>query len=165
MEALNSTSSRGVSAQQNMRNLETAIKVADQRIRMRRLEAGRSQIALAVAFAIPFSTYMLYNFFAPGGVMQNYKASSGAYMNYASNWMLKPRSMTSIYRPEIEMAQQQSPLAAYTKKIEKQRADGSLPDGVHHPTSWHWSTLYHLLFVFNTQSLPTNSFRQLVCHI
>ena len=50
---------------------------------MRRVATGRAQISLVVAFAVPFSTYMLYNFFAPGGVMQNYKASSGAFMNYA----------------------------------------------------------------------------------
>ena len=80
---------------------------------------------------------MIYNFFAAGGVMQNYKSSSGAYMHYAQNWLLKPRSTTAIYRPEIEMANQATPLTVYTKKIEGKRQDGSLPEGVHYPTSWH----------------------------
>ena len=50
---------------------------------MRRVATSNAQITLAFGFAIPFCSYMIYNFFAPGGVMQNYKASSGAYMNYA----------------------------------------------------------------------------------
>ena len=87
-----------------MRNLENAINVADQRIRMRRLGNSNAQITLAIGFCVPFCSYMIYNFFAPSGVMQNYKASSGAYMNYAMTWMLKPRSTTNIYRPELEMA-------------------------------------------------------------
>ena len=79
---------------------------------------------------------MIFHFFAPSGVMQNYKASSGAYMNYAMTWMLKPRSMTNIYRPELEWAAQGGALHVYTKKIEAQRKEGTLPEGVYHPTSW-----------------------------
>uniref|UniRef100_A0A7S3HY61 Uncharacterized protein n=1 Tax=Favella ehrenbergii TaxID=182087 RepID=A0A7S3HY61_9SPIT len=137
MEALNSTSGRKTAPAQHMRSLEKAVFEADSRIRMRRVGATNAQLFLTVGFAIPFCSYLIYNFFAAGGVMQNYKTSSGAYMNYAMTWMLKPRSATSIYRPEIEMAQQSMPLVAYTRKIEAQRADGSVPEGVHHPTSWH----------------------------
>ena len=137
MDALNSTSSRALTPAENMRSLEKAINVADQRIRMRRLSNAHAQRVLAIGFAFPFGCYMVFNFFAAGGVMQNYKSSSGAYMNYAQNWLLKPRSITSVYRPEIEMANQATPLTAYTKKIEGKRQDGSLPEGVHHPTSWH----------------------------
>ena len=82
---------------------------------------------------------MIYHLFAANGVMHNHKTSSGAYMAFAQNWMFRPRSITSIYRPEIENAYQSSPLTAYTKKIEAQRAEGTLPEGVHHPTSWHWA--------------------------
>ena len=92
MDALNSTTSRASTASENMRALEKAVTVADQRIKMRRLANSKSQLTLAVAFGFPFCSYLVYNFFAPSGVMMNYKASSGAYMNYAQNWMLKPRS-------------------------------------------------------------------------
>ena len=137
MESLNSSSSRRVSPQQHMRNLEKAVLAADQRVKMRKMGAVNAQLILGVAFALPFSSYMIWNLFSSSGVMQNYKASSGAYMHFASNFLIKPRSHTYIYRPEIEMAQQQGPLVAYTKKIEAQRAQGSLPEGIHHPTSWH----------------------------
>ena len=81
---------------------------------------------------------MIYHFFAPSGVMQNYKASSGAYMNFAMVWLMRQRSMTATYRPEIDNVRQMGPLHNYTKKIESQRANGeALPEGLHHPTSWH----------------------------
>ena len=136
MEALNSTSSRHATAQENMRSLEKAITTADQRIRIRRYAVANAQLTLAMGFFVPFCSYMIYHCFAAGGVMQNYKSSSGAYMNYAQTWMLKPRMMTNIYRPELEFGQQGAPLHMYTQKIEGQRRDGTLPEGVHHPTSW-----------------------------
>ena len=119
-----------------MRNLEKAISVGDQRIRMRRTAVANSQIALACLFAVPFCSYMVYNFFGAGGVMQNYKASSGAYMAYAMTFMLKPRSITATFRPELEMSNQSGALSVYTQKIESQRKEGTLPEGVYHPTSW-----------------------------
>ena len=79
---------------------------------------------------------MIYQFFAPSGVMQNYKASSGAYMHFTQSWMQKTRTTTAIYRPEIERATQMGVLHNYTKKIEAQRTAGTLPEGVHHPSSW-----------------------------
>ena len=71
--------------------------------------------------------------------MHNYKASSGAYLSFTMTWLLRPKSMTATYRPEIDMARQMGPLHMYTKKIENQRAEGTtpLPEGLHHPTSWH----------------------------
>ena len=138
MDSLNSTTSRSATPAQNMRTLEKAINMADQRIVMRRTGTGYAQAALAMAFVFPFGTYMIYNFFAPSGVMQNYKASSGAYMNFTMVWLMRPRTMTATYRPEIDNARQMAPLHLYTKKIESQRAEGKeLPEGLHHPTSWH----------------------------
>ena len=137
MEFLNSASSRSRTPTENMRALEKAVCEADQRINMRRIATSRAQIALALGFGGPLVGYLIYHFFAPNGVMQNYKTASGAYMNFAQTWMYRPRSITSVYRPEVETAFQSSPLVAYTKKIEAQRADGSLPEGVYHPTSWH----------------------------
>ena len=136
MDALNSTTSRQVSPSQNMRNLEKAVAVGDQRIRMRRTAAGNAQMSLVFLFTIPFGSYMIYNLFAAGGVMQNYKTSSGAYMNYAMNFMLKPRSITATFRPELELANQSGALHNYTRKIEAQRQAGELPEGGRHPTSW-----------------------------
>ena len=136
MEQLNSTASRSMNPQENMRALEKAINVADQRIRMRRQAVANGQITMSLLFLIPFGSYMIYNFFAPGGVMQNYKASSGAYMAYPKTWMLKQRSMTNIWRPEIEFTSQAGALHAYTRKIEAQKAAGTAPEGVYQPTSW-----------------------------
>ena len=136
MEQLNSTASRSLNPQENMRALEKAVKVADQRIRMRRSQIANGNITLQLLFAIPFSTYLIYNFFAPGGVMQNYKASSGAYMAYPKTWMLKQRSQTHTWRPEIEFTAQAGALHAYTRKIEAQQKDGTAPEGVYQPTSW-----------------------------
>ena len=104
---------------------------------MRRQANIYSQLALGLLVGVPTVWYVSYNLFAPSGVMHNYKASSGAYLHYTQNWLSKQRSMTSIYRPEIEQAIQQSPLVAYTRKIEAKRADGSVPEGIHHPSSWH----------------------------
>ena len=91
---------------------------------------------MALLFALPLGSYMIYNFFAANGVMQNAKASSGAYAYFAYSWLQKPKSMTTIYRPELENARQQGALFAYTKKIEGKRAEGSLPEATHHPSSW-----------------------------
>ena len=137
MDALNSAGSRKSAPAANMRVLEQACLEADARIRMRRVAATNAQMFLVVGFGVPFCSYLIYNFFAANGVMQNYKTSSGAYMNYAMTWMLKPKLATPVYRPEIDIARQAGPLVAYTRKIEAQRADGTLPEGVHHPTHWH----------------------------
>ena len=117
MDALNSTTSRAATPSENMRALEKAVNVADQRIRMRRLSNTKAQLYLGIGFGFPFCCYMVYNFFAADGVMQNYKASSGAYMHFAQNWLAKPRSQMSIYRPEIEMSHQGAALYIYTKII------------------------------------------------
>ena len=138
MDTLNSTSSRAATPAENMRTLEKAINMADQRLRIRRQGNVNAQLILSMSFAIPFCSYMIYNLFAPAGVMQNYKASSGAYMSFTMKWLLKPQTMTMTYRPEMEMANQQGALHNYTKKIEAQRATGAeFPEGVHHPSSWH----------------------------
>ena len=137
MDSLNSTSSRSATPAQNMRNLEKAINMADQRLVMRRAGTGYAQAALCMMFGLPFCSYMIYNFFAPSGVMHNYKASSGAYMSWLMKWLLTIRTTTATYRPEIDNARQMSPLNSYTKKIESARAEGApLTEGVHHPTSW-----------------------------
>ena len=87
MDALNSSESRKVSPAQSMKNLEKAISMADQRIRMRRDSNARAQVLMTMGLAIPLGAYLLYHWFAPSGVMQNYKASSGAYAYYAQSFM------------------------------------------------------------------------------
>ena len=110
MDSLNSTTSRSATPAQNMRALEKAINMADQRIKMRRATNANVRLTLSTMLALPLSTYLIYNFFAASGVMQNHKASSGAYGYFASTWLLKPRNATTIYRPEIERANQQGAL-------------------------------------------------------
>ena len=69
MDSLNSIESRKLTPAENMRRLEQAINVADQRIRIRRDVAARASITLGMLVALPLSTYMLYHLFAPHGVM------------------------------------------------------------------------------------------------
>ena len=137
MDALNSTESRKLSPVENMQRLEKAVVIADQRIRMRREVAARASITLGLLVAVPLSTYLLYHWFAPGGVMQNYKASSGAYMFWAQNFMYRPKSQTAIYRPEINLKEQSGSLHKYTQRVAAKRVAGELPEGVHHPSMWH----------------------------
>ena len=101
--------------------------------------SAKSRLVMGVAFAVPFATYMLYGFLAPSGVMQNHRASSGAYMYYAQNFLGPNRSFQQIYRPEFYQKEQSLSLYAYQKKIEAlKKADSEevVPD-VHHPTMWH----------------------------
>ena len=87
MDALNSTESRKMTPAQNMKNLEKAIMVADQRLRMKRDANARAQVFMTIVFAIPLGAYLTYHWFAPSGVMQNYKSSTGAYGYYAQSFM------------------------------------------------------------------------------
>ena len=69
MDSLNSGSSRKAAPSVHMRNLEKAISQADQRIRMRRIASTNAQLFMVGIFAMPFCSYLIYNFFAAGGVM------------------------------------------------------------------------------------------------
>ena len=137
MDALNSTASRKLTPGQSMRNLEKAIVMADQRIQMRKTANARVSLMMSAGAIIPLTTYLIYNFFAPRGVMQNYKASTGAYGYWAMNFLNSPKSMTAMFRPEIDFKEQGSSLAIYSKRIEEKRARGELQEGVHYPSSWH----------------------------
>ena len=101
MEALNSVEARSATPQQRMQMLEKEIAAADQRIRMRRNVTSRVSLSLGVLAAVPLSMYMVYHLFAPSGVMQNYKASSGAYLYWLQNFMYRPKTFTEMFRPEI----------------------------------------------------------------
>ena len=87
MDALNSTESRKLTPAQSMKNLEKAVMVADQRLRMKRDTNARAQVFMTIGLAIPLGAYLIYHWFAPSGVMQNYKASTGAYGYYAQSFM------------------------------------------------------------------------------
>jgi hypothetical protein len=137
MESLNSAESRKMSAGESLARLERACNMADQRLRIRKDIAGKSSVALATIVGIPLASYMIYNFFAPGGVMQNAKASSGAYAYFPQNFMHKQRTPRAVYRPELDYKETHSSLFKYTERIEKQRAEGTLTPGVYHPTAWH----------------------------
>jgi len=137
MDSLNSVESRKLTPAENMRRLEKAIVIADQRIRMRREVAARASITLGFLVALPLSTYMLYHLFAPHGVMQNYKASSGAYLYWAQNFMYRAKSQTAIYRPEFNHKEMSGSLHKYTQRIEAKRQNGDVSVGVNHPNAWH----------------------------
>ena len=137
MDALNGLEGRKLSAAENMQRLERSVAIADQRIRIRKDVFSKVSLSLATIVGAPLAAYMIYNCFAPSGVMQNMKASSGAYAYFPQNFMHKVRTQRQIYRPEIEYKESYSSLFAYTKRVEEQRAAGTLEEGVHHPTQWH----------------------------
>ena len=89
MEEINSMESRKLTPAQNMKRLEKAVIVADQRIRMRRDVTVKVSLCLATLFAFPLGSYMIYHIFAPYGVMQNHKSTSGAYMFWAQNFLYR----------------------------------------------------------------------------
>ena len=110
---------------------------ADCRVKIRLDSSAKSRLAMGVLFAVPFSTYLLYHFLAPGGVMQNHAASNGAYMYFAQNFLGPTRSYQQVYRPEFYYKEQALSLYAYSKRIENLKKSGEATPDVHHPTVWH----------------------------
>ena len=137
MDSLNSIESRKLAPGDNMQKLEKAIAIADQRIRMRRDVAARVSLFWGTIVALPMCSYMIYHFFAPHGVMQNHKQSSGTYLYWASNFLYRTKSTTQTWRPEQYFKETTGSLHMYTKKIQAKRAAGELTEGVHHPEIWH----------------------------
>ena len=101
MEQLNSVESRNMAPSARMQALEKAVYASDVRYKLRIETNSRARLILAAIFAGPFAAYMTYHTFAPKGVMQNWKASSGAYLNFYKNYMTPYKSQTEIYWPEI----------------------------------------------------------------
>ena len=100
---------------------------------------SRARLILGIAFAVPFSTYIIYNMLAPGGVMHNHRASAGAYMWFAQNFMGPLKTYQQIYRPEFALKEAHISLHKYSKKIENLKKEGSeeVVQDVHHPKAWH----------------------------
>ena len=136
MDYINSRDSRRLSARDSMRAMERACLEHDVRISIRKTVSARSRLFLGAAFGVPFTFYFVFNWFAPGGVWNNHRAASGAYMNYMQTFMYRTKTTTEIYRPEIALKEQASSLGDYTRRIAKQRQEGTVPEGVHHPSSW-----------------------------
>ena len=137
MEQLNSTSSRSLTPAESMQRLEKAVFASDARIKIRLDQTARSRQVLGLLFALPFSCYFIYNTMSPFGVMQNHRASSGAYMYWAQNFLGPSQTFQQIYRPEFYTKEHSMSLYAYSKKIQQLRNEDALEEGVHHPTSWH----------------------------
>jgi hypothetical protein len=114
MEEINAMESRKLSPQDSMKRLEKAVIIADQRIRMRRNVTVNVSLALGTLFAVPLGSYMIFHLFAPAGVMQNNKATSGAYMYWAQNFLYKGKTNQEIYRPEFYFKETSSTLHRYT---------------------------------------------------
>jgi hypothetical protein len=114
MEEINMMESRKLSPQENMKRLEKAINIADQRIRMHRAVNANVSLTLGTLVGIPLASYMIYHFFAPNGVMQNNKATSGVYMYWAQNFLYKGKTNQEIYRPEFYFKETSSSLHRYT---------------------------------------------------
>ena len=136
MDSINSSDARKVHPSENMQRLEKAITVADQRLRMRRSVNARVSISLQAAIAAPVTLYLMYHFLAPSGVMQNFKATNGAYMFWLQNFLYPIKSATETFRPEMYFKEMSGSLVVYTKKIEQKRAAGEATEGVHHPKNW-----------------------------
>merc|ERR1712032_334896 len=52
---------------------------------------------------VPVGIYLIYNTYAPSGVLQNFKATNGAYMQQMQNFIGPVKSYQQMYRPEIIM--------------------------------------------------------------
>jgi hypothetical protein len=65
---------------------------------------------MAMMVGLPLGVYMIFNLFAPAGVMQNNKASAGAYAHYVNSFMYKQKTPIVIYRPEIAYKEYHSSL-------------------------------------------------------
>ena len=100
---------------------------------------NKARLILGAGFALPFGAYLIYHFFAPSGVMQNHRASAGAYLYWTQSFLNAPMTPMQIYRPEFYLKEQSHSLYHYSKKIENLRKAGSeeLVEGVHHPDAWH----------------------------
>ena len=94
MDALNSVSNRSLTPIESMQRLEQAILHADQRSRIRRDITSRAQLSLTLLVMSPVAMSFIYHLFAPNGVMQNHKASSGNYMYWAQNFLYTPKPQT-----------------------------------------------------------------------
>ena len=70
---------------------------------------------MGFGFALPFSMYIIYHLMAPHGVMQNFRASNGAYMNWAQNFLGNSHTFVQVYRPEFYNREQNPSLFAYTR--------------------------------------------------
>ena len=100
---------------------------------------AKTNLILGIAFTLPFSVYMWYHMVAPSGVMNNFRASNGAYMYFVQNFLGPAKSYQQVYRPEFYQKEQSLSLYAYQKKIEnlkKAESDKIVPE-VHYPTTWH----------------------------
>ena len=81
---------------------------------------------------------MLYQTLAPEGVMQNFRASNGAYLYWFQNFMGNSKTYQQVYRPQFALKDDALPLYMYTKKIANLRKDeGAVAEDVHHPTTWY----------------------------
>ena len=122
-----------------MQRLQTACYASDARLRIRSDITNKARLMLGVGVGIPFLTYLIYHMYAPSGVMQNHRASNGAYLYWVQNFLGTGRSNQAIYRPQFAIKESTAPLFEYSKKIEKLRAEESdeLVQEVHHPKAWH----------------------------
>ena len=75
-----------------MAQLQKACYASDARMRIRADQVGRARFGLQLAFAVPAAAYMIYHTLAPSGVMQNARASQGAYMYWVQNFMMPLKS-------------------------------------------------------------------------
>ena len=137
MEQLNSTTSRSLAAHENMSALEKAIFASDARFKIRFDQTARARTMLGFLFAVPFSCYFIYHTMAPSGVMQNHRASNGAYLYWAQNFLGPQQSMVQIYRPEFYNKEHSMSLYAYSTRIAALKKNGEAVEGVHHASVWH----------------------------
>ena len=69
MEELNATTSRRLTPIESMQKLEKACYASDARLKIRADALGRSRILLSGLMAVPVGVYLIYNTYAPNGVL------------------------------------------------------------------------------------------------
>ena len=137
MDELNSLEARKLSPGDRIEKLTQAIVRSDQRIRIRKEVSMRGGFMWCALFGAPISWYVVYHYFAPEGVMQNYKSATGMHLYWMNSFMLRPRSLTERFMPEIHYKEQGKYAHVQAVRIkEKQKVN---PDayGGFKPYIWH----------------------------
>ena len=91
----------------------------------------------AVLFGAPLMWYVVYNYLAPQGVVQNYKAATGSHLYWMHSFLLRPRSMMERFVPEIYFKEQSKYARLQAARIsEKQKVEPEAYGGFK-PYIWH----------------------------
>ena len=137
MDELNSLEARKLSPGERIDKLTQAIVRSDQRIRIRKEVTMRGSMVWGCLLGAPICWYVMYNYMAPNGVVQNYKSATGNHLYWLNSFLLRPRTMTERFAPEIYYKEQSKYAFVQAARIrEKQKENPDAYSGFK-PYIWH----------------------------